>query len=364
MKLRNKILLLMSACMLGLTSCERRELEIYYPEKVRLRIDVDWLTKYKALPTGMTLLFSKDGDAVTQTVLSNDVKSTYVDLEPGVYKMLIFNQSVSEFSTFNFNEIDSHDRSYVRANQLTSNARKTWRNDMTYVYDPEKLGAATDTIAVTEEMLEKQVIFENYKNGKTNGEVADSAIYVYKEVAHRLTQRLYVKARVRGIKNMGSVQAYVTGLAAGCQLSQVWRLEDTGTLLLNTGWVQTTDSTRAGEGWITTSIPTFGFKSGKEYVAKRDSTDNEICFNFVLRDGSTAVFSFNVGKLIHYIGHEPGAILLRDDVTQDLKLILDLPNIADGDVIELPDVEYDQKAGGFDAIVEPWEDGGTFDINL
>jgi len=93
--------------------------------------------------------------------------------------------------------------------------------------------------------------------------------------------------------------------------------------------------------------------------------------NFTLRDGSEKTFLFNVGKLIHYVKYEPnymvyepGSVLTQEDVVRELEIVLDLPYIGDDDVIVLPDVEYSEKAGGFDAIVEPWEDGGTIDISL
>jgi len=363
MKMRNTILLLLAALLLTLTSCERRELEIYYPETVRLRLDIDWTTKYGSLPTGTTLLFSKDGDVVTQSMLSNSVKTVYVDLKPGTYGLLLFNQSKDEFGTFYFDQMDSHTNAFVHALNVSAQTRGVWDEGITYVYDPERLGAATDTIVITEAMLEEQVTFANYESGERTVEVADTSLYIYKEVVTPRTTYLNVRARVRGFNNMAAVRSYVTGLSTGCSLSQVWRNADPGTLSLSS-WTAVKDTLNDGEGWIYTRIPTFGFLSGKEYTAQRDSADNVIKFNFTLRDGTEKAFVFNAGKLIHYIGHEPGAILTQSDVVQELELVLDLPYIADEEVIVLPDVEYSEKAGGFDAIVEPWEDGGTINIGL
>jgi len=249
MKMRNTILLLLAGLMLTFTSCERRELEIYYPETVRLRIDVDWLSKYSTMPTGMTLLLSKDGDVVTQSMLTNSVKSVYVDLKPGTYGLLIFNQSKDEFGTFYFDQMDSHTNALVHSRNITASTRGTWDNGITYVYDPERLGGATDTLVVTEEMLEEQVTFANYKSGARTIEVADTSLYIYKEVVTPRTTYLNVKARIRGYNNMAAVKAYVTGLSTGCSLSQVWRNDDPGTLSL-TSWTAESDSLHSGEGWI------------------------------------------------------------------------------------------------------------------
>jgi len=348
-----------------ISACDRRPLEVYYPEAAIVKLNVDWLSEFKQTPSGMTVLFAKDGDAITQTTVTNSVNSTTVSLKPGTYKMLIFNQSKDEFGSIYFQNLTSYTDALALARNVTTRTTQKWDEGVTYMCDPERLGYATDEIVITEEMLEEQAVFVNYEHRNDSRKTVDSVLYVYNEVVYPLTTTLYVRARVRGIGNMLSVEGNIDGLANGCQLSQVWRTGETGTLLLS-GWKTTLNSDNQSEGWITITVNTFGLPRGKEYLASRNAEDNVITLNFTLKDGTTKLFRFNVGKFIHYINNgEPGSELHPADVVLALELILDAPILDETDIIVLPDVEDKKiKGGGFDAEVAPWEDGGTIDIGL
>ena len=44
-----------AAMLLLLTSCDRRPLEVYFENMVQVRVDVDWMSRYGELPSGMTI---------------------------------------------------------------------------------------------------------------------------------------------------------------------------------------------------------------------------------------------------------------------------------------------------------------------
>ena len=72
--------------------CERRPLEVYYEDKVAVRIDVDWMKSFGIMPSGMTVMLYRNGDSLTYSNITNEVLSHTVQLDPGLYKLIIFNQ--------------------------------------------------------------------------------------------------------------------------------------------------------------------------------------------------------------------------------------------------------------------------------
>ena len=80
-------------------------------------------------------------------------------------------------------------------------------------------------------------------------------------------------------------------------------------------------------------------------------------FCLTLTNDSVVYYSYKVGKDIRYITPEgtEARIRYRRDL-QHLQLEITLPEI-----VELP-VVVPQGGAGFNAWVDEWEDGGTFDI--
>ncbi len=353
------LLMLVSAVMI---SCDRRPLEVYYPETARIRIDVDWMKEFGQMPTGMSLYFYPIEGGSPRTFLTNDVKSTYVDLTPGTYKVVIFNQSVDEFGSMGFRDPSDYTNFRAIARPLTTYQAEDWDAGTTYVRDPEAIGVALDTITITEEMLEEQLVFTDYRN-RDKSHAVETTDYIYYETPEPMTTKLTVNVHVRGLEYVNALKGNITGLADGFYLSQVWRHEDPGTLYLETWRVR--DKTRAEadtitDGYLTTNIATFGLRHGKELLSNRVEKDNELKLCFTLIDGSKKTYTFDVGRMIHYQNGEDidgTAIYKRHAVIE-----LDLTIV---DLIEIPWVKGRGDGGsGFDAEVEPWEDGGTIDIGF
>ena len=343
-----------------LSSCDRRPLEIYYPDAARIRIDVDWESRFGSVPSGMTMLFFQNGDTLPQTVVTNSTQSTYVDLKPGVYHLVLFNQSYDEFGSFRFENTTSYRWITTRARNIVTRQNQQWDEGTVYMADPERFAVALDTFTITEDMLEEQVRFTDYRNRARASLGTDTAVYVIQETAFPMTTVINVHCHVLGINNMRSVEANITGLADGCRMQQIWRTPWTGTLLLD-GW-NASGITRAAtdsitEGWLHCSMPTWGLPHGKELV--REPEDNLLRLCFLMKDGTTREYQYNVGHLIHYRNAEfmEQGYFRPSDVALELELVLDVP-------IRLPEVIDTGAGGGFSAEVDDWEDGGTIEIEF
>ena len=361
--MRNSIaiirLLLVSVLFAG---CELRDLESYYESVAGMHIAIDW-SHFSERPSGMTLLFSKDGDEVTRTVVTNNVDNVDVYLTPGTYYMTMMNQSFDEFGSMHFEQTKSHNLVTVRANPLLQTRGE--QDEANYMQAPEPIAVTSDTIVITDDMVSRRYVFADYRNRDVK---VDTTHYDTKETPMPMTTTLNIQVRVKGINNLRAVEGYINGMADGFLLSQVWRTETTGTLLLDQ-WKAKFDHEDNGLGWITTSIPTFGLPHGKEIEWQRTETDNVILLRFTLIDGTTREFTYNVGKFIKYRG-DIGDIIARTDLTLELLLVIDADTGRTGEggedfpFPELPDVENDGNGGAFEAFVDEWEDGGDISVPL
>lgn len=337
-------------------SCERRDLEVYYRDKVAVRIDVDWMKSFGIMPTGMTVMLYQDGDSLTYSSITNDVTSHIVQLDPGIYKLTIFNQSYDEFGSMYFQNLVSHEKAAARAEEVTTRANRTWDKDVHYITDPEDIGVAVDTFEITQEMLERQLQFVDWKQHDKISSSTD--YYVYNEVPDPMTTVLHVKANVRGAQNISGIECSISGMADGFYLNKVDRTTESGIMFLNKWKFKPAEDT-TDYGVISSEIPCFGLPFGKEMAVNRDSTDNVLEIHFYLADGKTEFHrTFNVGKIMKYFTPS-GDAMTKAEALKHIQVEIYIEEI-----IDIPDIEPSQTASGFDATVDEWEFGGTFDFRF
>lgn len=360
------------ALLLVLTSCERYELEQYYTGKAKVHVDVDWETLFGERPSGMTVMLAKDGDAITFSDITHDVDGYDLELEPGYYKMLVFNRTSGEFGSMKFSQMKSFEQAYTYA-QRQERTTEFWDINADYMREPENIGCAVDTFTILPEMVDDQFRFVNWKDKK--GDRVDT-VNINEVVAPMVTE-MYIRVRVLGAKYMSSVIGSISGMANGFLLTQAWRRSERGYHLLD-HWQRSPITYEGGDSlksmaYITTTISTFGLPHGNEMVEQRDSMSNLLSLCFTLIDGKQHVFHYPVGKMIRYRNTDTdpstpsntrgGFYFSKSDVTLELDLIVDAPFYNDDEVPNLP---YAQPSGtgAFDADVEPWGDEEIIDIPM
>ncbi|MBQ9523825.1 MAG: DUF5119 domain-containing protein [Bacteroidaceae bacterium] len=358
--------------LLALISCDRYELEQYYTGKAKVRVNVDWMSHFGERPSGMTIMLAKDGDAITFSDITHDVDGYDLDLEPGYYKMLIFNRTSGEYGSMGFNQMKSFEQAYAYAQQQ-QRSPDFWDVNTSYMREPEDIGCAVDTFTILPEMVDDRFRFVNWKD--KGGDQVDTVNI--QEVVDPMTTEMYIRVRVIGIKYMASVIGNISGMANGFLLTQAWRRPQRGYHLLD-NWqcspitYEDADSLKS-VGYITTTIRTFGLPHGNEMIEQRDSTSNVLSLCFTLIDDTRHVFRYPVGKMIRYRNTDTdpstpsntrgGFYFSKSDVTLELDLIVDAPFYNDDEVPNLP---YAQPSGtgAFDADVEPWGDEEIIDIPM
>ena len=359
-----------------LAACDRRPLEVMEPTKAQIRLDVDWMTLFGYKPNGMTVMVWGDGWTKPIMTSSNNVESMKVELDPGHYRILVINKSFDEYGSIKFTDTDDFDKIAARGTNITQYQNGDWDKGVVYMPDPEDIGVACDEFTITEDMLLEQVTFYPYEEwidrqyANTRWIQESDGTYSTKvQVMQELT-RMNVWVQIKGIENMRSMVGSITGMADGFFLSQTWRTSDERPMLFEADkWTVTGADSPYGPGRMYYSMPVFGLAHGKEYVAQRKDDNNVLTLCITLVDGSQKIYTYNVGKLIKYRGLEAGVSAeLHTNLETSLLLELQLDLVIDvttvDEIPDLPNVKPDKGGSGFDAEVDPWEDGGTVDVGF
>ena len=365
--------------LLALTSCKREPLELYYTGKAQVDIDVDWTTRFTDNPkdiTGMTVIIAKlESDSIIYTDITNDIfHYEDLELEPGNYKMLIFNEYFNGFGSMAFGDRKSFDKLFAAAQQQPRTT-DFWDVNVSYMKEPEAIGCAVDTFTVLPEMADGEPRFVYYKDYiPTEFE----GVHL-KEIIDPMTTEMFIRVRVLGIKYMQSVIGSISGMANGFLLTQAWRRSEPGVHLLE-NWKVSDITYENGDtlksvGYVTTTIRTFGLPHGRELDSQRDSTSNLLSLCFTLIDGTQHVFRYPVGKMIKYRtteaqsrragekNNDDMSYFAKTDVTLELDLIVDAPFYEEEEVPNLPYAQP-KGTGAFDAEVEEWGDDEVVDVPM
>lgn len=341
------------------TSCDRYEVERYYTGKADVSVDIDWMSRFGERPSGMTIMLAKDGDAITFTDVTHDVDHYDLHLEPGEYKMLIFNRTFGEFGSMRFLQTKSFNDICANALQL-QRATEDWDVNASYMREPEAIGCAVDTFTVLPGMTDGEFHFVYWKD-KIDGNYESLKL---REVVEPMTTEFFIRVKVIGFKYMADVVGNISGMADGFLLSQAWRRQQMGYQFLD-GWAAKAapdeSSDEKSVGYITTKISTFGLPHGREEQSQRLPAFNALSLCFTLIDDTKCVFSYPVGDKITYRNVEVTKYN-KHDVTLQLELELDAFYSDD----EVPNLPYAQPSGtgAFDAEVEPWGDDENVDVPM
>ena len=202
-----------------LTSCDRRDLEVMDPQKVQIRIEVDWLNSYGVRPNGMTVMIWGDGWERPFTSSSNNVESMTVELDPGHYRLLVMNKSFSEYGSMKFTNTDSFEDITARGVNITQYQNGEWDKGVTYMADPEEIGCAVDEFDITEQMLIDQVNFYPYDDwidqqyANTRFVLDSDGTYSIQEEVKPQVTKLNVWVQIKGKENMRSIVGSISGMA-------------------------------------------------------------------------------------------------------------------------------------------------------
>lgn len=344
-----------------ISSCDRRPLEVYYQDKARVMLCVDWETEFGRRPTGMTVLIYDSNGQLYQSFSRNEIDSVQLHLPVGAYTALVFNGDPDMYSSFNFVDISNLSAFRLVANSNTTRiTTRAWDDGTRYSWEPDEvIGRGIVSFEITEEMFASQLKFLDYRD--RDQAYSRLTSYRYTTVVQPLQTMIHIRVHVNGMEYMYRMETNVSGLADGCSMLDRWRNTTECTIFYDSNkWGYTFDNPGSSNGWVTVSIPTWGEPHGKELQSERVPKDNVLRMNFTLRDKahSEEYFEFDVGDLIEYhVAQKDPNQLTPPDVLRHLYLEINR------EIPLLPPVDPEEEMGsGFNAYVDPWDYGGEWDL--
>lgn len=363
-KLRSYALMLLAAVVLAATGCQRRPMEADYVPTVRVIVKCDW-QYFCEEPTGMTMYFFRDGEDTPRVISTSQVNDVAVNLPAGHWRMFLINQSVYEFSSYEFFSMNKYAQAFVRLAEIKSkwyvpSKTKSISKETFIGHDPEHLAVAlASEFDITHEMVDHyQSAYYEYRT-RLKSKAPDSELDYYLSAMDEYTYVIPVTARdiistvrariyINNIRSLRSVRAALTGMAQNFMLTKDRTDEGNVDQLLEL-WVVEFDEEVPTRGYIESQVTTLGLPNGVTTVEGRAPELNSLGLNILMKDGKTLL------KYDFLVGHK--FQITKDESGLGLRLNLYLQEGYDKDpVITLPDVVVEEGGGGFKADVVDWED--------
>lgn len=294
-------------------------------DRKMVRINVDWHLFDKEVPTGMTVMVFPWSGGAPQTVLTNEITHADFSLEPGKYRVLVFNQSTTEFGTLDFLGMDSYETARAVVQHTTSRWYSRGDDELIGV-EPEWLASdKLDEFDVSDDFSEVTLTPKN------------------------VLSQIQVSVKVPGIKNLRYVRGSLTGISEGFLLGQGKPLLSKVTYLLES-WTKSVDENGATLGTLRASVKCFGLPE----TAQLDADNNKLSLSALLTDNKTQVdHQFAVGD--KFKKDENSSEL---GYTVSLHVDVQMPQ-------PLPEVKPSEgSSGGFDVTIQDWGKPEDIDIEL
>lgn len=294
-------------------------------DRKMVRVNVDWHLFDKEVPTGMTVMVFPWSGGAPHTVLTNEITHADFSLEPGRYRILVFNQSTTEFGTLDFLGMDSYETARAVVQHTTSRWYSRGDDELIGV-EPEWLASdKLDEFDVSDDFSEVTLTPKN------------------------VLSQIQVSVKVPGIKNLRYVRGSLTGISEGFLLGQGKPLLSKVTYLLES-WTKSVDENEATLGTLKASVKCFGLPE----TASPDAENNQLSLSALLIDNKTQVdHQFAVGD--KFKKDENSSEL---GYTVSLHVDVQMPQ-------PLPEVKpSDGSSGGFDVTIQDWDKPEDIDIEL
>ena len=323
-----------------LVSCNHHELCYHHPHTAQVQVNVDWSEFVEEQPTGMTVMVYPADGSKPYSSLTHTLDHASFNLPEGMYHTLVFNQSVSEFGSLEFRQMDMYDKAEVVSSTEDSRWYEARAEGGRVVRQSEWIAThREESKSVTRQMVEELRPEGKYRTGDAGGYVLSNL------VPHNIIYTIHVRVYIEDIYNLRSARAALDGLAEGYRFAAARPSDVTATYLMEE-WKLTIDENDPTRGHIDTDLYCFGLPYGHRGTAE----ENLFELSVLLVDNKTILdFPFMVGDKFE-----------SSDANVRLQLNLEL-RLTD----PLPDVQPEGGSGsGFDAVVEDWGEEIEHDVQM
>ncbi len=282
-----------------------------------VEINVDW-SELGYSPNGVTAMFYPKNGEAPLTYISNTVHTAILNVEEGVYDLVVFNNSPEEFASVEFRGMDVYRTAELFYTQKGAN--------------PEYVALAkVGDVVVGPEPLELNVKPEN--------------LFVDGDI----------RIEAKGVYNIRYMRAHLTGLAGSYMLSaNVPKAGEENFKTQTETWKLMKQDGEYATGTLTSSFRTFGLPE-LGWKGDLDAKPGEVKLHvsMLLVDNKTVLdFTFPVGDMIQVWSKDNRPVIyITLDSTEEYYPIV------------IPDVKpADGTSNGFGADVDDWGDDEEFDL--
>ncbi len=193
--------------------CERRDL-IYY-ETAEITLTVDWsqadMNNTDESAHGATAVFYPADGGEPKILLMGNYSQETIRLQQGVYNIILFNRSFSDFSNIAFRGNDRYEM-LEAYNKKIRTQRNRATDTHTVSASPEKLAVATETgFTVTENMLGNYARTDPGKSAYT-ATAGDERCTLHL-IPQKRTHEVVTVIHVEGLNNIRSATCQLDGIA-------------------------------------------------------------------------------------------------------------------------------------------------------
>lgn len=208
-----KFLLLSTLLLSALSSCDRRELTYY--ETAEIALTVDWsqsgLDNSEEAARGATAIFYPTDGGEPKIFLMGDYSRETVRLPQGVYNVILFNRSFTDFSNIAFRGNGGYETLEAYSKRIEARA-DGGADTRTITTSPEKIASTTlKGFTVTEEMLGNYTQATFGKSGYAATAVDDRC--ALNLVPEKRTHEVVTVIRVEGLNNIRSAICRLDGIS-------------------------------------------------------------------------------------------------------------------------------------------------------
>lgn len=331
--------LLIMIITLAITSCIRQELDYNYSPNCNIRVAIDW--SQSGLTThGATALFYPQDGGKPITAIMSDPNGEIVRLPKGIYNIIVFNQTMDEFSYLGFRGIESYATFEIFVKPATNKGGNK-AADESMIAHPDNLAVARqENFEVTQQMI-----------AATRNKAEEIIIgFTPRSIVSTMKISLFAK-NVHMIK---AAKGNITGMADSYCVSKGINNSSTASHSFSLTKITLDDSGELN-GFISGEITTLGLPA---QISKASETPlNTLTVSFLLVDNKTII-----EKTYHIdnkISNDEQTAGIKVEVGTSAGSVPGEEASEEDKPIEIPEVkpgEGESGGGGMDADVGNWDE--------
>lgn len=318
-----------------LTGCERQPLDYNYSPNCRVKVNIDWSKSGLSTHGATAIFYPQDGSKAIIAIMSEPA-GEMVKIPKGVYDVVVFNQTMDEFSNIGFRGVESYQTFEIFVKEAVKKGTNKAASDEIVIAHPDNFAVAKiENFEITKQMVDesrtKQQDFSI--NFVPKAVVSTMKISLFVNNVHLIKA---AKGTITGMADSYSIAKGCNNASTSTHPFSLTTITLDGSGDLNgfiSGEITTlglsVQSTKAGEVSLNTLNVSFLLVDNKTIIEKRYQIENRIN-----TDEENASIKVELGT-----GPAPG-----EEETEE-----DKP-------IDIPHVKPEEgEGGGMDAEVGDWD---------